>query len=358
MKITFVLPVLDTSGGIRVIATHAAWLSKRGHEVSLISVPPRPLSLRDRARALLREGRILRVRSQPIPYLRGLEAVHRVLEHHRPVVDADVPDADVVVATWWETAEWVARLSPSKGRKAYFVQGHECFESTPHDRVQATYRSSLRKITISQWLVDLMRERYGDPGSILVPNAVDHDLFDAPARDKQPVPTVGVMYASVHCKGCDIALAAVTIARQTLPALRLRSFGKALTPELPLPPNTDFVTDPTAEQLVQSYQSCDAWLFPAREEGFGLPILEAMACHTPVIGARAGAAVELLAGGAGVLVPREDPAAMARAIVEVCQMPNAAWRQLSDMAYARAAQYSWEPVSAKFEAALAEIAKG
>ena len=66
------------------------------------------------------------------------------------------------------------------------------------------------------------------------------------------------------------------------------------------------------------------WLFGAREEGFELPILEAMACRTPVLGTPAGAALELLVDGAGILVPREDPDAMARAIVEVCQMENAA----------------------------------
>ena len=357
MRINFVLPVVDCSGGIRVIATHAAWLGKRGHQVALVSVPPPAPSLRARVRALVRERRLLPLRPQPASHLRGLETVHRVVERFRPIVDADLPDADVVVATWWETAEWVARLSPSKGRGVYFVQGYEVFEHLPRDRVEATYRSPLRKITIAQWLVDLMRERYGDATSILVPNAVDHEMFDAPARDKQPIPTVGVMYTDLHCKGCDIALRAVAIARQTIPNLVLRSFGRTLSSRLPLPPDTEFVVDPTAAQLRQSYSTCDAWLFPAREEGFGLPILEAMACHTPVIGTPAGAAPELLADGAGRLVAGEDPDAMARAIVEVCRMENAAWRALSEAAYARAAQYSWEPVSAKFEAALTAIAR-
>jgi glycosyltransferase involved in cell wall biosynthesis len=77
-----------------------------------------------------------------------------------------------------------------------------------------------------------------------------------------------------------------------------------------------------------------------------------------VIGTPVGAAPELLADGAGILVSREDPHAMARAIVEVCRMENAAWRRLSDAAYARASQYSWDKASAKFEGALMEIAAG
>jgi glycosyltransferase involved in cell wall biosynthesis len=359
MRITFVLPVVNSSGGIRVIATHAAWLRKRGHHVRLVSPPPPSPSLRDRARALVREHRLLPLRPQASTHLMdGLADLHRVIDRYRPIVDADLPEADVVIATWWETAEWVARLSPAKGRKAYFVQGHELFEHLPHERVRATYRSPLRKIAVAQWLVDVMRDRYGDPSSILVPNAVDHAVFDAPARDKQPVPTVGVMYSDVHCKGCDIALRAVAIARQTVPNLKLRSFGHRLSPRLPLPADTDFTLEPTAAELRRAYATCDAWLFSAREEGFGLPILEAMACHTPVIGTPAAAAPEILAGGAGVLVPPEDAEAMARAIVDVCRMDNASWRQLAEVAYTRAGQYSWEPISTRFEAALVEIARG
>ena len=45
-----------------------------------------------------------------------------VLDRYRPVMDCDVPDGDVVIATWWETAEWVVELSSRKGAKAYFIQ--------------------------------------------------------------------------------------------------------------------------------------------------------------------------------------------------------------------------------------------
>ncbi|MGC8714943.1 MAG: glycosyltransferase [Leptodesmis sp.] len=49
------------------------------------------------------------------------------------------------------------------------------------------------------------------------------------------------------------------------------------------------------------YSACDAWLFPSRYEAVGLPILEAMACRTPVIGTPAGIAPEMLSDGAGIL---------------------------------------------------------
>ena len=84
----------------------------------------------------------------------GLE--HRVLERSRAVRDRDVPEADVVVATWWETAEWVAGLAPSKGAKVYFVQGHEIYPWLPQKRCRATYRLPLRKIVVSRWLREII----------------------------------------------------------------------------------------------------------------------------------------------------------------------------------------------------------
>ena len=43
------------------------------------------------------------------------------------MTDVDVPDGDLIIATWWETAEWVNALSPNKGAKVYFIQHHEIF---------------------------------------------------------------------------------------------------------------------------------------------------------------------------------------------------------------------------------------
>lgn len=47
---------------------------------------------------------------------------------------------------------------------------------------------------------------------------------------------------------------------------------------LPLPPGTEYNKEPRQDQLKEFYRKCDAWLFSSSSEGFGLPILEAMAC--------------------------------------------------------------------------------
>lgn len=350
MKITFVLPFAGLSGGIRVLAIYAKRLKERGHDVLVVSLPADPISPLRQIKSLLK-GQGLISHKGP-SHFDGLDVPHRVLDRWRPVTDADVPDADVVVATWWETAEWVAKLSEAKGAKAYFIQHYELFEGMPKERVEATWSLPLHKITIAQWLVDLAQTRFGDSNVSLVPNSVDTKLFYAAPRGKQPIPTIGMLYAQPFWKGCDISLKAFSIAAQKIPNLRLVTFGGKPLPDLPLPPGTQHAYKPDQSTLKDIYAQCDAWLFGSRSEGFGLPILEAMACRTPVIGTPVGAAPELLADGRGILVNPESPEDMARAIEQMCQLGEIEWRAMSDAAYAKATAYTWDEATELFEKAL------
>lgn len=353
MKITFVLPTVDLSGGIKSVVVYAQGLQQCGHEVLLVSLPCRQPTLREQVRSVLRgRGWLPTIKKNP-SHLDGADVQHRVIERCRPIVDADVPDADVVIATWWETAEWVAKLSESKGAKVYFMQHYEVFDYLPKERVEATYSLPLHKIAVAQWLVDIARNRYGDCNVSLVAYGVDTKQFYAPSRGKQSVPTVGMMYSQTPWKGCDISLKAFSLAREKVPNLRLVAFGASNPlPELPLPPGTEYTSSPPQSTIKDFYSKCDAWLFGSRSEGFGMPIMEAMACRTPVIGTPTGAAPEFLSDGAGILVNQEDPEDMARAIERICHMSDAQWRAMSDAAYTKIVAYTWDKATEHFEAAL------
>lgn len=352
MKITFVLPHVGFAGGTRVVAIYAECLKKRGHQVFVVSTPKPQPSVKQQVQSFLKGRGWISVTKNEPSHFDSVDVQHRVIDRYRPVTDADVPDADVVVATWWETAEWVTDLSEVKGAKAYFIQHHEVFDYLPKERVVATWSLPMHKITISQWLVDLARTRYGDRQVSLVPNSVDTKQFYAPPRGKQSIPTIGMLYATSSWKGCDISLKAFSLAAQKMPNLHLVAFGDSPLPELPLPPGTEHARYPAQSSLKDFYARCDMWLFGSRSEGFGLPILEAMACRTPVIGTPTGAAPELLADGAGVLVKPEDPEDMARAIERICKLSDTEWQAMSDAAYATATRYTWDDAAALFEAAL------
>jgi glycosyltransferase involved in cell wall biosynthesis len=352
MKITFVLPFAGLAGGIRVAAIYADRLKKRGHEVFVVSLPVDPVSPLDQLKSLIKGKGWLS--NQEASHFDNVDVPHQVLERWRPITDADVPDADVVVATWWETAEWVAKMSDAKGAKAYFIQHHEIFEGMPKERVEATWSLPMHKITISQWLIDLARERYGDSNVSFVPNSVDTEQFNAPPRGKQQIPTVGMLYVPVGWKGCDVSLKAFSLAAQKIPNLRLVAFG-VFDPsaDLPLPAGTEYTKRPPQNAIKDIYAKCDVWLCGSWSEGFHLPPLEAMACRCPVVSTRVGGPVDIIKEGVnGYLVPLGDSTALANQLVHVLTLPEAEWQVLSDAAYATATQYTWDDATELFEAAL------
>ena len=354
MKITFVLPYAGLEGGIRVLAIYAKKLAERGHDVFVVSQPLGRPTLRDQVRSIVKHRRWKRAPRPHESHFYGLSVPHRVLECKRPVCDHDVPDADVIVATWWLTAEWVANLSPKKGAKAYFIQHHEVFDYAPKDRVRATWRLPMHKITISKWLVDLAREEYGDTDVSWVPNSVDMTQFHAPPRGRQPNPTVGLLYSNLGWKGCATSLAAFAQAAEKIPTLSLTAFGTSPPVDgIPLPPRTKFHLRPPQDRLKDIYASCDVWLCGSQSEGFHLPILEAMACRCPVVSTAVGGSVDAINHGVnGFIVPVGDTQGLANGLIELFSIPESQWKSMSDAAYNTAISYSWDDATAKFEDGL------
>jgi glycosyltransferase involved in cell wall biosynthesis len=284
---------------------------------------------------------------------------HRVLERVRPVTDADVPDADVVIATFWTTAHGVAALSPRKGAKAIFVQGYETAPYRFDPVLDAVWRLPLRKIVIASWLVDLARERFGDTNVHLVPCSVDTGQFNAPPRGKQVRPTAGMLYTTMPAKGADVAVAALERVRRRLPELRVIAFGaEPVSEHLPLPDWIEFHYRPPQDEIPRIYARCDVWLSATRREGFHLPFLEAMACRCPVVSTRMAGMKDLIEEGVnGFLVDVDDADALAERLLKVFGLEEARWKHMSDAAFATANGYTWDDATTLLERALAEIAQ-
>lgn len=355
MRITFVMAGgFNLSGGDRVISIYAERLQRRGHQVFAVAAAYPPPSPREQLRSIVRGRGIMPRYNHGTSHFTNSPVPHRRLDTYRPVVDADVPDADVVISTWWETAEWVAKLSPQKGAKACFLQHYEAFEYTPKKRVDATWRLPLHKITISNWLVDLAREQFGDEQTSLIYNSVDTEQFHAPPRERGTSPTVGMLYHNAPWKGVPISLEALEKVRQEFPDLKVLTFGSTdIVPHLPLPSYASHVTSPPQDTIKDLYAQCDVWLCGSQSEGFHLPPLEAMACRTPVVSTRVGGPIDIIKPGInGYLAPVGDACALAEHVKQLLRKPPEQWRKMSDAAYDTATRYTWDDATDLFEAAL------
>jgi glycosyltransferase involved in cell wall biosynthesis len=358
MKITFLLPYASIAGGIRVAAIYAQKFTEMGHEVTVISQGKHEASTTTRWRRSLRRLVVPRKRQvrkrPPIQQLDFLGDRHIQLFEPFPLKPDDIPDADVIIATWWETAFAISELPPEKGRKFYLIQHHEVHAHLPHHLSHGSYYLPLKKVAISQWLAEIMETEYGDTDVALVPNSVDAAQFDAPERGQQPDPTVGLLYAKNPFKGVDISFKAIERARQRVPNLKVVAFSaKPAHPRLPLPAAAEFHLSPPQDRIRDIYASCDVWLMASRSEGFGLPLLEAMACRTPVISTRTGAAEDVIREGInGHIVELGDAEAMGDRIADLLEASPERWKAMSDAAYDQAQGYSWDEAARRFLAVL------
>ena len=94
------------------------------------------------------------------------------------------------------------------------------------------------------------------------------------------------------------------------------------------------------DQLVALYNAAAVFAFPSLAEGFGLPVVEAMACGAPVLTSDRSATAEVGAGAA-LLVDPEDPAAIERGLRQLLADPRERDR-LRGLGAERAAAFSWE----------------
>ena len=94
------------------------------------------------------------------------------------------------------------------------------------------------------------------------------------------------------------------------------------------------------EELPLWYNSAEVFLYPSVFEGFGIPVLEAMACGTPVIISDASSLPEV-AGSAGITLPPHAVDQWTQALQRA--HGDAAWRkQATEQGYAQAKRYSWQ----------------
>lgn len=97
--------------------------------------------------------------------------------------------------------------------------------------------------------------------------------------------------------------------------------------------------------LPSRYQTADVFVFPSISESFGVPVIEAMACGKPVVGARAGGIPELIVPGeTGFLVERGNPRELAEAILKILEDPYLA-KSMGDQGRTRVQNhFSWQNV--------------
>lgn len=219
--------------------------------------------------------------------------------------------------------------------------------------VRASARAATRVITVSETSRRDLIQRYGLPEErvVAIPNGVGPQFRPASSggqrleqRGGRPFTVLAVGTLQPR-KNLLRLVDALSIVARRVP-IRLRVVGPdghqaaAIRERLTSSVETDVVGWLDDDQLAAEYRSADLFVYPSIYEGFGLPVVEAMASGTPVVTTTGGSLPEV-AGDAAIVVEPHDVAALATAIERVLQDRDLALL-LRERGLIRASSFSWQ----------------
>lgn len=353
-RVTFVLPGPGNLpvGGFKVVYEYANHLVRRGHRVTVVEPaalgrarrPPKPLGFYTRFLSATLAKRFRPdawFRLEPSVDLRGV-----------PSLDArSIPDADIVFATAWRTAEWVASYPPSKGRKCYLIQHLETWDG-PEDEVLATWKLPLTKVVISHWLLDIADSmgQYAE----YIPNGLDLSTFgtDRDIYKRNPA-NIAMLFHESAWKGSADGLAALELVRQRVHDLNVDLFGTCNAEHLPS--WARYHRCPSQRRLRRIYNTAAIFTAPSWAEGWPLPPAEAMLCGAAVAATDIGGHHEYMQDKvSAMLSPLRSPEALARNIERLI-LDSELRIQIAETGAQRIRAFTWDRAVARMEVFLEHV---
>jgi len=287
MKINMIVPFVNNTGGIQVVFKYADALLSMGHDV-VIYEPAIPYAFE--WSGIKYPKRLMKVLIKGA-FFKGYKPqwydLKTPLKLVRKINDKTIREADVTIATAWPTAYDVAKLPDKCGKKYYFIQHYEAW-SGEKSKVDGSFKLGLKPVVIAGWLKDLLKKEFGISDTIVVNNGIElNDFYPSLGKryDNKKLKVLLLMHEA-EFKGMKYGLDAFKKFIDAGYDAELHLFGVSLTHDLP-----DYAKVHVAcsrEELRKLYSEADIYLFPSLSEGWGLTVVEAMACKCAVCGTNVG----------------------------------------------------------------------
>jgi len=202
----------------------------------------------------------------------------------------------------------------------------------------------------------------------VVPHGIDKSFFDCASSDSSWLKAPYILYVAAlsRHKNIETLLRAFPLISQAQPKMRLVIAGStndehylnlllSMVRSLSIAHKVDFIGSVEYTKLPALYRGACAFVFPSLLESFGLPLLEAMACGTPVIASNLSVCREVCEDAALYFEPCDEKQ-LANTLIRVLNNPATA----ADMSRAgrhRAMQFSWESSAEKLANVFEETFK-
>lgn len=348
MRVNFILPGLGDSGGIQVVKKYAELFREKGIDVVIYSsvigddLHRYPVKIKNKVHQVYCTWKTWRVKkSNTKSYIKWV-----------PMISSKyIREADVTIATTWSSAYKVAKLNQKCGKKYYFIQDYEIWDNKEFG--DQSYKLPLHHIVIAKWIDKILTEQLGCVPADIVHNGIDTEFFH-PALKKEKHEGIRclMLYHTLPKKGVGDGAKAFKKVKEQDPNLSLTMFGMYKRPEIEC--LDQYYQNPKKEELRNLYQQADLFIFPSREEGWGLTPLEAMACGCPVVGTNVGCMTELGVDGKNVLLSEPgDVNGMVMNIKKLIGDPEL-MKKLSANGLKTVSELSWKQSADKFLSILKE----
>ena len=196
------------------------------------------------------------------------------------------------------------------------------FRSWIHKRcVLFALKNSSRIISVSKALKDDISS-VSNCNISVIPNVIDVDKFSASKVNRSKTLNIGILGGmGNYRKGLDILLTAVSLLNSTDLIVHIGGDGilldkfRKMSEELGIAEKCKFYGEIAPEDIISFYSGLDIFVLASRDETFGVVVVEAMSCGLPVIATKCGGPEEIITENTGLLVEKENPEELAKAII-------------------------------------------
>lgn len=294
MKLSFLLPGDNYSGGVRVTVQMGNYLLKRGHDVRIACRTACWFS----RRWLRSLATAIKFRCYGIRPTRWLADFEGKTEAFIRLEDLNFSNGEIVIAVGADAVEELSRLDRAVIKLRYC---HGIVERGP-DEMRRFWGGSMPAIVVSPGLLPRLEEYCHGPILGVVPNGICQTEYFVEERNRDGI---GLIFSQHPIKGPEVAAALVQSLAGKFPQVPRYIFGACRQSEA-LGTST-YRRYPSVAQAREIYNRSKIWLVTSRDEGFCLPMLEAMACGCAVISSRHTNAADLIQDGVnGFIVPYGD----------------------------------------------------
>jgi glycosyltransferase involved in cell wall biosynthesis len=340
MVVSFLLPDVATGGGGRAVVRLANELITRGHAVRIFC-KLQSMGFRARLRKL---------------YLHTLFGEHSWLPDFRGEVrryaaldPSDFTRGELVISM---SAETSFDSAPLLGTHAVVVHQSHGAEFENWERMVEAWRMPTFKLTVSKKLAALMKKEVNQDVYGIVPNGVDRDEYH-PSLPEDLRTAVGTSFRWSYSKDPLSTIRVFGALREALPRTPLLCFGDGKKPAEMR--GVRYTRYPTVVQARDIYSRSVVWFMTSIQEGFGMPILEAMACGCVVVSTACGGPQDIIVDGEnGFLVDVGNWGAIVQK-TKLLLKDDSLRARMKAAALRTAEDFSWHKAGALLDASLQRV---